>query len=89
MNKFVKFFTIEGEEDYETQEWCLEEKQSTENKLVYYGYDANFMPMINLSKTSKENQNKVIGTAWNILKDFKGEVWLDDVKIKEVQNESN
>ena len=67
---------------YVGQTWCLEKDESTDNKLQYYGYDANLYPLPDLSKTSEENQRKVIEKFKQLFKKENIEIWLDDVKIK-------
>nr|DAW39288.1 MAG TPA: hypothetical protein [Caudoviricetes sp.] len=67
---------------YVGQTWCLEKDESTDNKLHYYGYDANLYPLPDLSKSSEENQRKVIEEFKKIFKKDNIEIWLDDVKIK-------
>lgn len=67
---------------YVGQTWCLEKDESTDNKLQYYGYDANLYPLPDLSKTSEENQRKVIEKFKQLFKKDNIEIWLDDVKIK-------
>lgn len=67
---------------YVGQTWCLEKDESTDNKLQYYGYDANLYPLPDLSETSEENQKKVIEKFKRIFQKDNIEIWLDDVKIK-------
>ena len=67
---------------YIGQTWCLEKDESTDDKLQYYGYDANLYPLPDLSKTSEENQRKVIEEFKRIFAKDNIEIWLDDVKIK-------
>ena len=72
---------------YDSQIWILEEKESTETKLQYYGYDACVFPLPKLSKTSKENQKRVLGNMGNKLKDVNMEIWLDDIRLKRYKGE--
>lgn len=67
---------------YVGQTWCLEKDELTDNKLQYYGYDANLYPLPDLSKTSEENQRKVIEKFKRIFEKENIEIWLDDIKIK-------
>lgn len=67
---------------YVGQTWCLEKDESTDNKLQYYGYDANLYPLPDLSKTSEENRKKVIEEFKKIFQKDNIEIWLDDIKIK-------
>lgn len=65
------------------EEWLFEKDHSSDEKLVFFGYDANLFPMPNFSTWPETDwKNKVIRVALKRTKDFKGEVWLDDVKIK-------
>lgn len=73
---------IKEDDIYKAQTWYLEEDESTDNKLQYYGYDANLYPLLDLSKTSEENQRKVIEKFKQLFKKDNIEIWLDDVKIK-------
>lgn len=73
---------IKEDDIYKAQTWYLEEDESTGNKLQYYGYDANLYPLLDLSKTSEENQRKVIEKFKQLFKKDNIEIWLDDVKIK-------
>ena len=81
-SKYPVAIDIRHKNIYEAQTWYLEEDESTENKLQYYGYDANLYPLPDLSKTSKENQKKVIEEFKRIFQKDNIEIWLDDVKIK-------
>lgn len=81
-NKYPIAIDIRNKNIYEAQTWYLEEDESTDNKLQYYGYDANLCPLPDLSKTSEENQRKVIEKFKRIFAKDNIEIWLDDVKIK-------
>lgn len=97
MNKFDKYkagFDVELGHRILTEIWCFEEKQSNENKLVFYGYDANLFPLPNLSERNDKSNHiwvkKAKEKALELTKGFNGEVWLDDVKIKRiVENEDD
>ena len=96
MSNFDKYkagFDVELGHRILTEIWCFEEKLSNENKLVFYGYDANFFPLPNLSeRNDKSNQMRVEHAkekALELTKGFNGEVWLDDVKIKEAYENEN
>lgn len=82
MSEYLKNIVLTFNHDYETQNWILEESESTKDKLQYYGYDANLYPLPDLSKTSKENQKDVIEEFKRIFQKENIEIWLDDVKIK-------
>lgn len=81
-SKYPTVIGIEEDDFYTTQTWVFEEDKSTNNKLQYYGYDANLYPLPDLSKTSEENQRKVIEKFKQLFKKDNIEIWLDDVKIK-------
>lgn len=90
MKKYKRGFTVNGEHPIETEDWIFSPEDSNPNKLVFLGFDANLYPMPNLSKRPDNEYNrewfkKLKKTALEFTKDFKGEVWLDDVKIKENQ----
>lgn len=70
------------------EEWLFSKKDSSNDKLVFLGYDANLFPMTDFSKWPETDwKKKVIRIALNRTKGFKGEVWLDSVKIKEREAE--
>ena len=81
-SKYPVFIDIKEDGIYKTQTWYLEGLKSTKDKLQYYGYDANLHPLPDLSKTSEENQKKVIEKFKRIFQKENIEIWLDDVKIK-------
>lgn len=81
-SKYPVAVDIKEDDIYKAQTWYLEEDKSTNNKLQYYGYDANLCPLPNLSKTSEENQRKVIEEFKRIFQKDNIEIWLDDIKIK-------
>jgi hypothetical protein len=68
--------------NYYSQIWLLDEVESTNNKLHYYGYDTALDDLPDLSTTSEENQRKVIDEFKRIFTKDNIEIWLDDVKIK-------
>lgn len=82
MSEFPKSIVLTYDHDYETQTWIFEESELKNNKLQFYGYDANLYPLPELSKTSEENQKKVIEEFKRIFQKENIEIWLDDVKIK-------
>ena len=92
MIKYKAGFTAYGEHPIETEEWLYSEDYSYKNKIVFLGYDANLTPMPILSSRlntdyNKEWFKKLKKVALNVTKDFKGEVWLDDVRIKALEGE--
>lgn len=82
MKEYPENIVLTFNHDYETQNWILEESKSTKDKLQFYGYDANLYPLIDLSKTSEENQKDVIEKVKKLFKKDNIEIWLDDIKIK-------
>lgn len=88
LKKYKKGFTVSGKHPIETEDWLFSKVESNPNKLVFLGFDANLSPMPNLSERPDNEYNRVWfkklkRVALEFTKDFKGEVWLDDVKIKE------
>ena len=62
---------------------CWTKKNTTESKLVFMGYDANLYPTPNFSTwTESDWKQKQIDIVLRRARDFEGEVWLDDVKIR-------
>ena len=86
MEKYKSGFTVEvfdGECSVWDMEWLFDEENTTENKLVFMGYDANLYPAPNFSTWKKGKwKQKQIDVALRRARDFEGEVWLDDVRIK-------
>nr|DAF46682.1 MAG TPA: hypothetical protein [Siphoviridae sp. ctAFE3]DAX76565.1 MAG TPA: hypothetical protein [Caudoviricetes sp.] len=89
MSEYPKFIELHGKYGYDSQLWCLEKAKSTDTKLQYYGYDANLYPLPDLSKTSEKNQKRVLGNMGNKFKDINMEIWLDDIKLKNIKIEKN
>ena len=81
-SKYPKRVILRTFHNYYTQIWLLEEDESTDNKLHYYGYSTTLDELPNLSVTSEENQRKVIEEFKRIFQKDNIEIWLDDVKIK-------
>lgn len=79
----IKSFSVSGDHPIETIEWSMS-ANSTEEKVVFFAYDANFCPLPNFSEWKDEEfKEKQREKALQFMKGFKGEVWLDDVKIKD------
>lgn len=79
----IKSFTFKGKHPIETVEWYLDEESSNGDKTVYFAYDANLYPLPYFSTwKDEEYKQKQVKAALDMCKDFKGEVWLDDVKIR-------
>lgn len=81
-SKYPKRVILRTVHNYYTQIWLLEEDESIDNKLHYYGYSTTLDELPDLSKTSEENQRKVIEEFKKIFQKDNIEIWLDDVKIK-------
>lgn len=81
-SKYPKRVILKTVHNYYSQIWLLEEDESTDNKLHYYGYSTTLDDLPDLSKTSEENQRKVIEEFKRIFAKDNIEIWLDDVKIE-------
>ena len=75
MKEHLKNIVLTYNHGYESQTWILEEIESTKDKLQYYGYDANLYPLIDLSKTSEENQKDVIYKVKRLFEKDNIEIW--------------
>lgn len=74
--------------DWATEEWLLNKDKSTDNKLVFEGYDANLCGLPNLSSRPKTSwTDTLITSTLGMFSWFNGEIWLDDVKIKDKYTE--
>ena len=83
LSKYKSGFTVSGKHPIEEVEWLFNEEESTEIKLLFQAYDAALYPLLNLSGWKNGDwENKNIQAGLERTKDFTGEVWLDDVKIK-------
>lgn len=83
MKDYKAGFTTNGSHPIETVEWLLSEKDSSDIKLLFQAYDANLCPLPDLSKwKDKQYIDKQISKGIEVVQDFNGEVWLDDIKIK-------
>ena len=85
--EYPKIIDLSGKCGYDSQIWISKESESTEKKLQYHGYSACCFPLPNLSKTSKENRDRVLGNIGNKLKDVNKEIWLDDIRLKRYKGE--
>ena len=82
-HEMIESFTFKGKHPIETVEWYLDEGSSNGDKTVYFAYDANLYPLPYFSTWSNEEyKQKHIELALKRCKDFIGEVWLDDVKVR-------
>ena len=85
-NKYQGGFTVQGPCDWTEVEWIYSNKHSTDSKLVFQAYDANLWPLPNFSTWLIDDwKQKQINKALLVTKDFAGEVWLDDTKVKEAK----
>ena len=67
-------------------EWLFDDVNSTDTKLIFLSYDISLSPIPMLSKWEDvPNRNDNIKKALSILEGINADVWLDDIKIKEVQ----
>ena len=87
-SKYPKRVILKSAHNYYSQMWLLEEDESTDNKLHYYGYNITLYELPNLSKTSEENQKKVIEEFKRIFQEDNIELCLDDIKIKDKKGTS-
>lgn len=74
-------------EDYETQEIIPNKVDTDDNCLCLWAYDADFMPLPNISKWSKSAREQLVKRLKKKLADLNADVWIDDLQIKEYQNE--
>lgn len=81
--KYRAGFAVKSDNPMCGEDWMFDKKSSTNEKLVFQGYDANLFPLPNLSTWPETMwKQKVIQTGMQRTIDFTGEVWLDDVRIK-------
>ena len=74
--------------DWATEEWLLNKAKSTDNKLVFEGYDANLFGLPSLSSRPQTSwTGTLITSTLEMFSWFSGEIWLDDVKIKDKYTE--
>lgn len=96
LDKHKRGFTVTGKHRIETTDfylttfWIPSRDSMSDNFLQFFAYDANLYPTPDFS-TWKDNKfkQKQIKKALEFTKDFYGEVWLDDVKIKEKSEMEN
>lgn len=83
--EMIKSFTFKGKDSIEIVNWLLDEESSNKDKAVYFAYDSNLYPLPYFSTwKDEEYKQKQVKAALYMCKGFKGEVWLDDVKIRGV-----
>lgn len=86
LEKYKGGFIVKAKNRINDTEWIFDKENSNENRLIFLAYDANLLTLPPLSTwQNKGFKQKQINKALEVTKDFKGEVWLDDVKIKEVE----
>lgn len=74
-------------EGWETDEILINEKETKDNCLCLWAYDANMMPAPNISKWSKQAREKLVKRLKKCLTNLNADVWIDDLQIKEYQHE--
>lgn len=86
MCKYKSGFIVEYKEGkcgFFDTEWLYDEENTTATKLVFMSYDANLYPLPNFSTWQEDAwKQKQIDVGLRRTRDFTGEVWLDDVRIK-------
>lgn len=81
-DKYMVGFCAFGKYDYMTEKWLYSD-MSKRDKLIFVGYDANMRPLQPFSTWPRtEWKIKIIDIALDFTKEFTGEVWLDNVRIK-------
>lgn len=64
-------------------EWLFDDRVTDPNKLQFMAYDLNLYPTPDFDTWVDEDyKKKNIRVALQVTKDFPGNVWLDDTKIK-------
>lgn len=82
-DKYKAGFCVDHKHPMCSEEWLFSEEHSTDTKLVFLGYDANLYPMRDLSERPNTDWNNYVKQrGLERTKNFDGEVWLDDVRIK-------
>lgn len=83
MKNYKTGFTVRSKHPFFTEEWLFQEGLSSDTKLVFYGYDANLYATPNFSERPDTDwKDKVVKRALEFTSEFDGEVWLDDVCVK-------
>lgn len=77
-------FTKFGAHLIETIDWLYDERYSTDTSLRLLAYDANLYPCPNFSTWTEEYKQEHVDFILDRCKDWHGEIWLDDVKIKDM-----
>ena len=73
--------------DFDTVEVLINDQDTDDNKLCLWAYDGAFMPLPNITSWSQSGRDKLINQLRNCLADLNADVWIDDLQIKEYQNE--
>lgn len=83
LKKYKSGVCVDNGHPINTIEWLFQENQSSENKLVFFAYDANLCacPEFETWPESEFKQSQ-IDAVLKRTRDFAGEVWLDNIKIK-------
>lgn len=83
-DKYKNGFIVNFEDPIFTENWLFSKELSSKDKLVFLGYDANLFPLPDfIGRPKNKYTDKVIEIALELTKEFNGEVWLEDVQIKE------
>ena len=70
-------------EDYETIEVIPNDKDTDDNKLCLWAYDANLMPLPDISKWSQSARDKLVDKLKKRLSNLNVDIYIDDLQIKE------
>ena len=82
--KYKAGFTKEGEHLIETIDWLYDRDYSTDTSLHFLAYDANLYPCPNFSTWVDKYKQEHIDFILTRCRGWHGEIWLDDVKIKDM-----
>ena len=68
---------------FETVEFLLSKKLSSEKKLVFQAYDANLCPLPDASRWNKDWLNRQVQFLNQVIsKDFLEKVWLNNIMVR-------
>lgn len=91
--KCFEIWVPECGEDYPgicDEEWLLSERYSTDDFLLFQGYDANMFPMPDWKDFDENNflHQRRKKACLQYVKGFKGKVQMDSIVIKEAEVQS-
>ena len=66
-----------------TDEILLDEKRTKGNVLAFLCYDADLMPVPDISTWSEKGRKRVLDVVRERTNAINAEVWVDDVKVKD------